>query len=47
MTSIKKCTCEHETQDKWYGKGMRVFNLRESKKTWLCTVCSRETSSDK
>lgn len=41
-TAIKKCTCEHEYQDKTYGKGNRVFNLCEGKKTWRCTVCGKE-----
>jgi len=44
MTKIVKCSCEHEFQDKKYGKGMRVFN--ETAKTnptvWRCTVCGKE-----
>ncbi len=34
---IKHCNCEHEYQDKKYGKQMRVFNKGRDK--WKCTVC--------
>lgn len=44
MTQIKKCTCEHKFQDKTYGKKQRVFNFREGKKTWTCTVCGKEAT---
>lgn len=44
MTAIKKCKCDHKGQDKIYGKKMRVFNFREGKKTWRCTVCQNEVS---
>lgn len=42
MVTILKCTCEHEFQDKRYGKGMRVHNEKASKGYWVCTVCRRE-----
>ena len=41
MANIKKCTCEHEQQDKMHGKGMRVHN--ECAKGVRCTVCGNVT----
>lgn len=38
-TRILKCTCEHEFQDKAYGKGMRVHNVTEEGDA-ACTVCT-------
>lgn len=45
-TKIKECTCEHEYQDKKYGKHMRVMNKCKAKglkdkPEWRCTVCGR------
>lgn len=41
-TQIITCTCEHEFQDKEYGKGMRVHNSMSSDKgDWRCTVCGK------
>lgn len=41
-----KCTCQHEWQDKTYGKGMRVCNPTAKKSgdkvIYRCTVCKRE-----
>lgn len=40
--NIFRCLCEHEYQDKRYGKHMRVHNKMVSKGTtmgWRCTVC--------
>lgn len=41
-----KCTCTHEYQDKTYGKGIRVANVKrgneKSKGGAYCTVCGRE-----
>lgn len=37
MIAIRPCTCEHEFQDKHYGKGQRVWNV--STKGMTCTVC--------
>jgi hypothetical protein len=44
---IKKCTCQHEYQDKEHGKGMRVHNqLKPVNKMdtlkFRCTVCKSE-----
>lgn len=41
---IKKCTCKHEYQDRTYGKGNRVMNLKQGKsiKSVKCTVCNHE-----
>lgn len=38
-----KCSCNHEFQDKRYGKGIRVHNWREKANSYRCTVCGRET----
>jgi len=46
-TTIKSCNCQHEWQDKKYGKGNRLHNLSKSKspgvKAWTCTVCAKKT----
>lgn len=40
---IKQCSCEHEFQDKMYGKKMRVFNtLGDSMTKGHCSVCKKE-----
>jgi len=40
---IKQCTCEHEYQDKRYGKWMRIHNwapmANNKNGGWRCTVC--------
>lgn len=41
-TVVKKCTCENKFQDKEYGKGMRLHNIREKANTNRCTVCGKE-----
>lgn len=38
-TIIKKCVCSHEYQDRRYGKGMRVMNVKSKKEEATCTVC--------
>lgn len=38
-TTIKTCKCVSEFQDKTYGKGQRLINLREDDKGGKCTVC--------
>jgi len=42
-TEVLTCTCQHEYQDKKYGKGMRVHNKaagnKGTEKKWRCTVC--------
>ena len=35
---VKKCSCKHTQQDKMYGKGFRVFNLKTGDRA-TCTVC--------
>lgn len=43
--AIIKCTCEHEYQDKTYGKQLRVHNWAVAKNNkdggWVCTICER------
>ena len=38
---IKLCTCEHEEQDKLYGKGKRLCNPKDKKDEYKCTVCGK------
>jgi len=49
-TKIMKCKCVHTFQDKTYGKGNRVHNVkqRDSKIQYRCTVCGnvREEGKD-
>jgi hypothetical protein len=40
-TTLVKCSCSHEFQDKQYGKGVRVANVT-GKGALRCTVCSKE-----
>jgi hypothetical protein len=44
-TTIKRCNCASEYQDKQYGSGMRVFNLKANTTTGTatCTVCGRRS----
>lgn len=35
--AVFQCSCNHEFQDKTYGKGRRVFNMGKS--NYRCTVC--------
>jgi hypothetical protein len=46
---IAPCSCQHEYQDKRYGKGIRVHNRKGGGATGVkghrCTVCGK--SSDK
>ena len=45
QTKVMKCSCQHEAQDKIYGKHMRLFNLRDDKKhkgEAFCTVCGEK-----
>ena len=41
-TTIKRCTCESAFQDQLYGKGNRLYNLREDGKRGTCTVCGKK-----
>jgi hypothetical protein len=38
--SVIACSCEHEYQDKAYGKGRRLHNAMQNGQ-WRCTVCSK------
>ena len=38
MTREIRCSCQHEQQDKMYGKGVRVHNLSMNKTKAKCTV---------
>lgn len=39
--AIRKCNCEHKTQDELHGKGNRVHNPTAKGKL-RCTVCKNE-----
>jgi len=42
---ILSCTCDHDYQDKKYGKGRRVHNQVQSQpgnEKYRCTVCLKE-----
>lgn len=39
---IVKCLCEHEDQDRFYGKGNRVANQTTNPEKVRCTVCRSE-----
>lgn len=41
MTLITQCECNHEDQDKMYGKGNRVFNktAKTPGTSYRCTIC--------
>ena len=38
-TEILNCNCQHDFQDKTYGKGRRVHNVNDEGQAF-CTVCS-------
>lgn len=46
---ILQCVCEHDFQDKKYGKGMRVMNPANQRGKmpgrYRCTVCGKERFS--
>lgn len=42
MTSILRCNCIHEFQDKRYGYKMRVMNSMLADGMHKCTVCGTE-----
>jgi hypothetical protein len=44
-TIIIPCTCQHEWQDKKYGKGMRVHNETKKHGIYRCTVCKKENAA--
>ncbi len=44
-TTVKQCKCKNEYQDKKYGQGNRLFNIKDKKKVGSspaasCTVCN-------
>ena len=48
LTKVLPCSCQSEFQDKTYGKGMRLFNLRDDKKhpgEAFYTVCGNKISN--
>lgn len=40
MTKIISCDCKHEYQDKRYGAGKRVANIKDNG-DYRCTVCDK------
>ena len=46
-TVIKHCGCQHEFQDKQYGRGMRVHNYAEKTEAYRCTVCCALKTKEK
>lgn len=42
--AVKACKCIHSYQDKRYGNGMRICNLKrgEASIKYKCTVCMKE-----
>jgi hypothetical protein len=49
-SKIIKCTCEHDAQDGFHGKQMRVHSKIKQRETgnkmWRCTVCLKEKESE-
>lgn len=43
-TKVKKCTCQHEEQDKIYGLKNRLMNPMDKDGKYRCTVCGKEYS---
>ena len=43
-TSVLKCSCKNEYQDKEYGSQQRVHNYTK-KDEWRCTVCESTKSA--
>jgi hypothetical protein len=43
-TKVKKCTCDHESQDKLYGPKNRLMNPMDKDGKYRCTVCGKEYS---
>ena len=46
-TVILPCICEHQFQDKTYGKNRRVHNFQASGHSAHCTVCGSLHSTSK
>jgi len=41
QSTIKRCVCKHDYQDKKYGKNRRVM-VGNASNTYRCTVCDRK-----
>lgn len=48
QTKVLKCSCKHDFQDKYYGKGLRLHNFGPKcygfavrGPGWRCTVCGK------
>lgn len=47
-TKIMSCNCKSEFQDSIYGKGKRLFNMKDPRKNKdeaTCTVCGTKKST--
>ena len=48
-TKVMPCQCQHEYQDKKYGRQMRLFNLADGNGKqpgrYRCTVCGKERTA--
>jgi len=44
-TIVLNCSCQHEFQDKEYGKGRRLFSLKIKGGKAKCTVCGKEVNN--
>lgn len=40
MAQVSVCNCKHESQDKIYGQGKRLFNVAKDGQELRCTVCN-------
>ena len=47
MSKVMNCSCQHESQDKLYGRGMRLFNecTVNGREGYRCTVCGKEVTT--
>lgn len=43
-TTTIPCNCDHEFQDKQYGRKVRLANISENGLTKKCTVCGNKHS---
>ena len=44
-SKIMPCSCQHQSQDEIYGKGMRLWNRMGDSDNYRCTVCHNTTKS--
>lgn len=51
MVVIRQCSCEHDFQDKAYGKQMRLHNVGKDVNSEAvqvtCTVCGKKSTTSK